>query len=148
MFPSWRWRCKLWNQRRMLQNSTMWRYFQFTNCHLLMTLCTCCSFFLPNLSLLLSLSHKHTHTPRKHMHFFQLVITQLSYFCLDITSYREMTRTPVSSYVLLLASIAASYTPIITHNTLYGDRLNTFLYLLIDDKLCESRNSIYCAPSP
>lgn len=107
-------------------------------------------FLLPpkSLSVTFSVTQTHTHTPRKHMHFFQLVITQLSYFCLDITSYREMTRTPVSSYVLLLASIAASYTPIITHNTLYGDRLNTFLYLLIDDKLCESRNSIYCAPSP
>lgn len=59
-----------------------------------------------------------------------------------------MTRTQVYSYVLLLASIAASYTPIITHITLYGDRLNTFVYLLIDDKLCERRNNICYTPSP
>lgn len=94
----------------------------------------------------ISFSFSHTH---KYMHFFQVVTTQLSYFSLDITSYRKMTLIQVYYSMLFLAPIIASYTPITTHITRFGDLLFvSHSYILFDDKQCESTDNIYYTPSP
>lgn len=122
MFPSWRWRSKLWNQHTMSQNSTRWNYllsvYKIPLPHETLYLL----FLLPPKSPSLSLSISHTHTqihththntPHKYKHFFQLVIDQLSYFSLI---NNRIWGDDSDSSLLLCASLSFYYCILYSHH--------------------------------